>query len=632
MFATTTLELDIILKMLSELAQSPGAKARCLGLSPEVEPSTVERMAGETGQARRIVECLGLPPLPLMIDLHKVVKILEMEALLSIDQIETMCAFFVAGRRMKQYLSNAESTGANIAYYGRSIEDLSHIEGEINRCIRAGMLDDRASDRLHTIRRAIENAGSQIKGRLEALLRKNKDWFSEGFVSIRNGRYTLPVKRAHKGEFPGVVVDLSGSGATCFIEPNSVGKLQDELNELYVEEGNEERRILYELTGYIVDAMGAIKQNIDVIETLDFLFAKGRLSLSMDARAVRLTHNREMRLLSARHPLIEKDRAVPLDFMLGDSVCGVVITGPNTGGKTVALKTIGLLVLMVQCGLHIPSSEQSSVCLFEHVCADIGDGQSISENLSTFSSHMLNVLTILKGATPSALVLLDELGSGTDPAEGMGIAVAILEKLLKIGCLFVATTHYPEVKAFADKTRGLINARMTFDRESLMPLYRLEIGEAGESCALYIAERLGMPEDMLISARAAAYGFAEERESAPRSASGIQAVVPLPPEEKEEAAVPRSKRFQIGDSVLVYPKRELGIVFQMADDTGNIGVQIQGKKVFINHKRLKIKVPASELYPEDYDFSIIFDSVENRKAERVMQKRHDPTRVIKIKD
>jgi DNA mismatch repair ATPase MutS len=306
---------------------------------------------------------------------------------------------------------------------------------------------------------------------------------------------------------------------------------------------------------------------------------------------------------------------------------------------------------MAQSGLHVPAEEGSTFCMHDYVLCDIGDGQSIIENLSTFSSHLTNILEILNNATNESLVLMDELGTGTDPAEGMGIAVAVLDELRQKGCLFLATTHYPEVKDFAESTEGIINARMEFDRETLQPLYKLLIGEAGESCALYIAQRLGFPGHLLNRARKEAYGertsekragsfgvfdeaetkkvegygdFEEnEIKTTPHYTSKIQK------EPLKNSAPLRSDKFNIGDSVMVYPQKVLGIVYMRANEKGELGVQIQGKKQLINHKRVKLKAPASEMYPEDYDFSIIFDTVANRKARHQMEKKHCPDLVIR---
>ncbi|MCL2703321.1 MAG: DNA mismatch repair protein MutS [Defluviitaleaceae bacterium] len=630
----TTLEFDKILEKLAHCAVSETVKERCLTLNPAKSLPKAERRQCETTQAKQIIEQTGTPPLAAMTDLQKIIGLLGADAMLIPEQLAHVMAFITSCRRMVTYMQKARFTDVDVAFYGGSFIDLSHVEDEINRCIRGIQVDDRASQRLYDLRRGIEIKGEQIKAKLDQMLRKNRDCFSEGFVAVRNGRYTLPVKREFKSRIEGVMVELSNTGGTCFIEPASVRKLQDELGELHIEEDNEVRRILYTLTALVHDFLPSIRVNIDAMETLDFLFAKAKLSMDMKASPVRLIEGREMRILSARHPLLREEIAVPLDFALGGDWTGVAITGPNTGGKTVALKTVGLLSLMAQSGLHIPANDKSIICMFDAVLCDVGDGQSITENLSTFSSHMTNIIGILRASTENSLVLLDELGSGTDPAEGMGIAMAILEALLVKRCLFTVTTHYPEIKDFSAYTDGLINARMAFDKESLMPLYRLEIGEAGESCALYIAERLGMPVDLLNRAREITYAGAH---SAPlRMPPAMERLIPVVPLElAEEAAepvpVPRSQRFNIGDSVTVYPQKEIGIVYARANEKGEVGVQVKGRKRLVNHKRIKLKIAASELYPDDYDMSIVFDSVENRKAWRLMDKKHVEGNVAVIK-
>lgn len=634
----TTLEFDKILNQLAEKALSEAGKNRCLALAPSLNESEVRRRMEETTQARCIIEQVGTPPLASMTELQRVINLIAIDSMLMPDQIGQVSTFLASCRRMKAYLKKAESTGLEMAWYGVSIDDLPELEYEIERCIRNGMVDDKASVRLADIRRQMIITNEQIKAKLEALLRKNKAWFSENFITVRSGRYTLPVKREHKKDVVGNVIEMSNTGGTCFIEPASVARLQAELNHLQIEEDSEVRRILYTLTALISDNLEAIKLNMEAMETLDFLFAKGKLSLAMKAAPVKINTARRIRIENARHPLLDQDFAVPLNFESGYEYKGVVITGPNTGGKTVALKTVGLLSLMVQSGLHVPADENSDFCLNNLVLCDIGDGQSITENLSTFSSHMKNIIQIFKQANEESLVLLDELGSGTDPTEGMGLAVAILDELCAKGCLFVVTTHYPEIKEYAAMKPGLVNARMTFDKESLIPLYQLEIGEAGESCALYIAERLGLPRQMLQRAHQVAYG-SNSRElevtvtqdgPAPSQAGSSPKIV------KQEELKPykplHRDMFNIGDSVFVYPRKEIGIVYALANDKGEIGVQIKGHKKLVNHKRIKLFVPASELYPENYDVSIIFDTVANRKARHLMGKRHVEGNIAIIKE
>ncbi|MDP4110449.1 MAG: DNA mismatch repair protein MutS, partial [Bacillota bacterium] len=375
-----TLEFDKILEMLAERALSDAVKKRCLELKPSLSEAETRRRMNETTQAKRIIEQIGNPPLSSMSELWKVIELLNIEAMLMPDQITQVSSFIVSCRRMKAYLKKAEATDSAIALYGGSINELRDLEGEIERCIRNGIVDDQASARLEGIRRQIASLADQIKAKLDALLRKNKDWFSESFVSVRNGRYTLPVKREHKNDVAGTVVEMSNTGGTCFIEPMSVGKLEAELYALRIEEDSEVRRILYTLTALIGENLPAIRLNIEAMETLDFLFAKGKLSIFMKASPVDLTTGREIHIIDARHPLLNRDSAVPLNFEAGNKVSGVVITGPNTGGKTVALKTVGLLSMMAQSGLHVPADETSSFCLRNLILCDIGDGQSISEN------------------------------------------------------------------------------------------------------------------------------------------------------------------------------------------------------------------------------------------------------------
>jgi len=633
-----TLEFDKILVNLAENALSETVKTRCLELVPSLKEADVRRRMDETTQAKRIIEQIGTPPLSSMSELHKVIDLIAVEAMLMPDQIAHVSSFLVSCRRMKAYLRKAEATDSNIAWYGGSISELAELEDEINRCVKSGIVDDRASARLDGIRRRIFITTDQIKAKLDALLRKNKAWFSESFVSVRNGRYTLPVKREHKNDVAGAVIELSNTGGTCFIEPSSVGRLQSELYALQIEEDSEVRRILYSLTALISDNLPSIKLTIETMETLDFLFAKGKLSISMKASPVGINTDRKIYMKNARHPLLDQQAAVPLNFVAGDKTSGVVITGPNTGGKTVALKTVGLLSLMAQSGLHIPADAVSSFCMHNLILCDIGDGQSIAENLSTFSSHMKNIIGLLKQSNNESLVLLDELGSGTDPAEGMGLAIAILDELCSKGCLFAVTTHYPEIKEYAANKPELVNARMAFDKESLMPLYRLEIGAAGESCALYIAERLGMPPQMLKRAHEAAYGnlcearWLAAKQSIPDPDRAVTAPQIVRQKGPKPAIQSHSMMFNIGDSVVVYPQKEIGIVYARSNEKGEIGVQVKGTKMLVNHKRIKLHVAASELYPENYDFSIIFDSVENRKARHILGKRHEEGNVVIIKE
>ena len=636
MNANNTLEFNIILETLAEHALSQKAMEKLLSLKPFLNERECKAKMQETTEARKILEGIGTPPLASMKELAKILDLTEKGSMLTPEQLTSICGFISSGIRMKKYLKKAEAFQADIAFYGHSFSSLEMLFEEIERCVRNEAVDDDASPALRDVRRKIENTKSAIKKKLDDILRSKKEWFTDGYVTIRNGRFVLPIKKGYKNQLSGTVIDTSSTGSTCFIEPTAVRKLQEELAVLQIDEDNELRKILYTLTVLVEEHINELRINKDCMEILDFIFAKAKLSIEMKAVPVSITTERKIIIKQGRHPLLNPDLCVPLDFEIrgdlgDDSINGVVITGPNTGGKTVALKTIGLLSIMAQSGLHVPVSPGSVFCMHNSIFCDIGDGQSISENLSTFSSHIQTIVAILKDVSSESLVLLDELGSGTDPAEGMGLAIAILEELNQRGCLLVATTHYPEIKAFAKNTKGLTNARMEFDRENLRPLYKLQIGEAGESCALYIAQRLGFPGHMLKRAQMEAYGGRSSGsrdtptilfdEGNPKietvSKSKLQKEIP------KEKSPSRSESFNIGDSVTVYPQKLLGIIYKKTNEKGELGVQIKDKKQLINHKRIKLFLPASELYPEDYDFSIIFDTVENRKARHQLDKGHD---------
>ncbi len=652
---TETLEFDKIIDMLCQAAMSERAKSRLSKLIPYMSEVECREKIQETTDAKRILESQGTPPLPAMTELDKILELSSKGAMLIPEQLLYVSQFLISCRRMKSYLKKAEALQVEIAYYGGSINDLSDLYEEIDRSIRNGYVDDSASPRLRDIRRKLVSISDQVKAKLESLLRNKKDWFTDSFVSTRNGHFVLPVKKEYRSMITGTVIDTSSTGGTVFIEPAAVQKLQSDRNLLVIEEENEVRKILYTLTALVDEQRSTIYLNMDAMETLDFVFAKAKLSLNMKAIPVKVTVNRKISIKAGRHPLLNQSSCVPLDFEIGEGTNGVIITGPNTGGKTVALKTVGLLSIMAQSGLHVPAAPGSEFCMNNMVLCDIGDGQSITENLSTFSSHIINIIDILGSVTHESLVLLDELGSGTDPAEGMGIAVSIIEELKRKGCLFVATTHYPEIKEYARKTELLVNARMAFDKESLKPLYKLEIGEAGESCALYIAKRLGFPQHLLKIAHEQAYGqkqhlntpknlnqedrFVDDIFLAGQINDNLASInkhntiktqtITSIKKEMETPKPNRSSRFHLGDSVMVYPQREIGIVYQAANEKGELGVQIKNKKTLISHKRLKLHVAASELYPPDYDFSIVFDSVENRKARKQMEKHHNPDLIIK---
>lgn len=618
-----TLEFHKIIELLETNAHTEKAKAGLRALEPYLSESELRHTLKDTTEARIILDKAGTPPLVGLEDMDRILITAAQGGCLTPDQLEYVGINLVSVRRLKDFLCRCKSLELSLAYYEIELNSLEDLQQEIQQKVRGGRVDDYASKLLKDLRQSIEQTESKIKAKAESLLKNQKECFSDSFVTMRSGHVCLPVKKDCKFKISGSVIDKSSTGQTLFIEPSLIASMNQELMNLKLDEENEERRILYTLSDLVSEQEEVLRKDIRVIEKLDEIFARGKLSFDMKAIEPQINTDRYIKIVNGRHPFLDQETCVPLNVEIGGAVSGVIITGPNTGGKTVAIKTTGLLSLMAQCGLHVPC-EGGSFAMNNQILCDIGDGQNITENLSTFSAHITNVLSILRKATRESLVILDELGSGTDPTEGMGIAVAILEELRSSGCLFLATTHYPEVKTYAECTEGVINARMAFDRESLQPLYHLEVGEGGESCALYIAKRLGMPEVMLKAASRAAYGTEEtgfpwgisedklKKESAPKIIR------------KKEVRTNQEymERYQMGDCVMVSPEQKLGIVCRRANEQGNLQVQMKEEKIWVNHKRVKLHVKAEQMYPENYDFSIVFESVATRKAKHQMERKY----------
>ena len=617
------LEFDKVKEKWMELALTKWAKEKIKDTVPIMSENELIARQRETSEARELLEKSGNPPLVSLSGIRECIQTAAIGDCLSISQLEDMEKSLVAVMRLKNYLSRCKQWEISLAYYDENLDCLDNLKETIRMQIRNGRIDDNASKDLKSLRDEIERNERCMREKVDAVIRANKESLSDNFSTLRNGHICIPVKKEYKYKIKGNVIDKSSTGGTLFIEPSSVGKYYETLQLLRIHEDNEEYRILYSLSAMVADYEEILEQNISMIEKLDFIFSKGKLSLEYDGTEPKINTERYIRIEDGRHPLMSPSECVPLQFEIGKSFDGVVITGPNTGGKTVTIKTVALNCMMAQCGLHV-ACKKAEICMNSNFLCDIGDGQNISENLSTFSAHIVNVLEILKKVNRDSLVVMDELGSGTDPTEGMGIAIAILEELQKSGGLFLVTTHYPEVKQYADKKARIENAKMTFDKESLKPLYQLVIGEAGESCAFYIAGKMGMPEEMLKTAMKAAYGKEEISENLKqvvsknhlekRRVSGIQK------RKRRNKAAQKALEFQLGDSVLVYPDKKIGIICKTANEKGVLRVQMADKKIWVNQKRMKLHVAAEKLYPDDYDFSIIFDSVKNRKLRHQMDR------------
>lgn len=588
-----------------------------------LDESTLRAELKNTSDAKEMIEKLGNPPLQDVSEILEILKIASKGECLTPYRLERVQSILSCLERLSSYLNRGKQYNNSLAYYDETLFTYEELKEEIVRQIRPEQVDSHASKDLFDIRMKIEQLENEMIQKAESVIRTNGDYMADNFHTTRNGRICVPVKKEYRNKVQGSVIDKSSTGNTLFVEPEGVSRLSEKLQLLKIDEENEVYRILYTLTAMVSDRANELTDNMHLIEKLDYFFSKGKLSIELDAVEPKINLDRQINLCDARHPLMDRETDVPLNFELGSTYRGVVITGPNTGGKTVAIKTVMLNLVMAQCGLHI-CCKNADICMNSGYFCDIGDGQNISDNLSTFSSHIKNVLNILREIDENSFVIMDELGSGTDPQEGMGIAIAIIEKLLESKANFLVTTHYPEVKEYAGKNEGIENARMTFDKDTLKPTYKMVIGEAGESCAFYIADRLGMPSDMLNTAVNAAYGkealnlysFNNDKLSKSKSSGKIKRT------KKTHKKYEISDMYKTGDSVIVFPEKKIGIVCEEINEKGVLRVQIAGKKIWINHKRVKLYVKAEELYPENYDMSIVFDSVENRKVRHDMGRKY----------
>lgn len=630
-----SLEFDQIKEKWTALAVTQSAKEKITKATFFLSEAELRKNIKDTTDSKLMIEKCGTPPLDGLEEISDILSMANKGCCLTPYQLERVSAVLVAVKRFKDYLNRGKQYQNSLAYYEENFDSLNVLHNEILRQIRSGQVDDHASKELLQIRNEIVRSEEKMKQKAEQVMRSLKECMADNFCTYRNGRLCVPVKKECKFKVAGSVIDKSATGNTLFIEPSAVAKHYEELELLKIDEENEVQRILYALSAMVSDYSPAMEENIKMMEKLDFIFSKGKLSVDLNATEPLINTRREIHLKNARHPLMDIHANVPLQFEIGNDISGIIITGPNTGGKTVAIKTVALNCMMAQCGLHV-TCEEADICMNSLYLCDIGDNQNLAENLSTFSAHIKNVLEILQEVNSDSLVIMDELGSGTDPTEGMGIAIATLEELKKSGCLFLVTTHYPEVKEYAEKTEGIINARMTFDKDTLQPTYQMVIGEAGESCAFYIAGKLGMPKQMLRTAICAAYGAGaadsydissicqsdsldkKSEADSVRNKIGTARIKRVKNTKKGEEL---SRKYNIGDSVMVFPDKKIGIVCTLINEKGVLQVQLPNKKIWINHKRVKLHVAADKLYPEGYDFSIIFDTVENRKIRHNMDRK-----------
>jgi DNA mismatch repair protein MutS2 len=637
-----TLEYETIKQELMRHAVSYEGRRYVNELAPMTYLPAIHRALDEADEAKELLERGASVPIPSLEGIEWVLSLLGTGYMYNEQDFTAVSVFLHSCGQLRKYMASKEQSAPRIAAYGASLQELSSVRDEIERCIRLGVIDDQASKGLERVRKRLAVAKDRLHRKLESIMARHKSILQESLISMRGGRYVIPVKREYHKQIKGSVLDQSTSGQTVFVEPDEVASLQGEIELLSADEAREEGIILSMLTGLLEQEQAALRLNIEVTGTYDFIFAKGKYARVLNARTVSLNERGFLRMNGGRHPLL-KDM-VPVSLEFGQGYKSLIVTGPNTGGKTVVLKTLGLLSLMAQSGLLVPVAPDSDFTVFSNVISVIGDGQSLTQSLSTFSAQMKSIEGMLSDAGRGVLLLIDELAAGTDPGEGFALSIAILEELNRKGANIVVTTHFNELKVFAAATPGFQNARMEFDKETLQPLYRLTIGEAGDSYALQIAEQLGINKPVIERAKQLVAEQQEHRgsqrpwnspyrqEQSSRAADAEKRNAASqsgnPDQNRDDAAdaghsVPAAKPdFEVGDAVYVTTLGRTGIVYMKKDSRGMVGVMIQKQKITVNHKRLKPYLSKEELYPEDYDFDIIFESKDTRKKRKLMQKRH----------
>ncbi len=596
---------------LKEIVKSYCVSGLGKALIDKLEPSgnlkIVNKRLDETSEGKRLLEASYHIPLSGIFDITPHIEKIEKGASLNPEDLTMISDFLRGCRKVKLFVKDKEGYAPTLCSYGNNITDLSYIEDEINKCIRGSVVDSNASKELKKIRRLIEECEEKIRERLDRFLKnsENKQYIQESFISKRNGRYTIPIKAAYKKYVQGTVIEASSKGATVFMEPDTISRYTSELTTLKIEESIEEYKILGMLTEMLNERIRDLKINIEVIAEYDMIWAKAKYSNEISGIKPRLNVHGYIKIVNGKYPLI-KD-VVPLNLEVGENYRTLIITGPNAGGKTVVLKTVGILTLAVQSGFHIAAKEGTEISVFDKIFVDIGDNQSIENALSTFSSHVKNLAEIIKQSTKSTLLLFDEIGSGTEPNEGAALAIAILEELYHKGCITIASTHYGEIKNFSESHPDFENAAMEFKKDTLEPLYKLHIGRSGDSNALYISKKMGIYDSIID--RAKKYIETKDYNYELIIDSKIQ-------KKKEEIEILEAKyNYSIGDRVILLDKNESAIVYKEIDELNNLVVLYKNNFIEVNYKRVKLDVKASELYPEGYDLNQLFISYKERKLE-----------------
>ena len=584
-------------------------------LEPSSNIKVVKRRLEETKEARRLLDITGYVPLQGIHNVNMLLDNIEKGIVLTGDELIVISDFLRGCRKVKEYMKDKEGYAPRLTSYSINMGEFLWIEEDINYSIKGNRVDSNATKELKKIRKGIDICEAKIEEKLNKFLKnsENKKFIQEFFISKRNDRFTIPIKAAYKNIVNGSIVEVSSKGSTVFIEPSTISKFTVELVELKSEEAIEEYKVLANLTELIYSNLREIKINLDIIREYDFIFAKGKYSREIEGISPKLNTTGFIKIENGNHPLLEGS-IVPLNFEVGRDYRSLIITGPNAGGKTVVLKTVGLLTLAVQSGLHISAREGSEISVFNKIYVDIGDNQSIENALSTFSSHVKNLSAIIRESGKSTLLLFDEIGSGTEPNEGAALAIAILEELYHKGCITIATTHYGEIKNFSQKHEDFENAAMMFKKDTLEPLYKLQIGKSGDSNALWISKKMGIDDRILNKAKR----YMEDKNYNVEKVKESKISKDIISEEEEE--IKKIYNYSIGDKVLLLDKNDYGIIYKEKDEFNNVEVFYKNEFIKVNERRVKLSITAEELYPEGYDLNTIFIGYTERKLEHDIER------------
>ena len=577
-------------------------------LKPSSNMGVVQNRLTETSEAKRILEIRGQVPLMGVTGVEIAISLVEKGIVLEATALMELYEFLRGCRKVKSFLVENAFDGPTLAAYALGMTEFIFLETEIFQTIKNGQVDSSATKTLKNIRQRKVEVENKIQEKLQRFLKHtgNKTFLQDSYISEKNGHYTVPIKASYKNQVSGSVIEVSAKGATVFIEPTTIAKLQGELSNLQVEETMEIYQILAALTGSIYEVLQPIQRNVELIAQYDMIFAKGKYSRSIEGIAPYINEHSYIHIVQGKHPLLEGE-VIPLDFEIGQDYRSLIITGPNAGGKTLVLKTIGILTLATMSGFHIEANRNTNISLFDQIFVDLGDDQSLENALSTFSSHMKNIADIMKKADHNTLLLFDEIGSGTEPNEGAALAIAILEAFYQKGCITIATTHYGEIKQYGESHPDFINAAMLFDGETLIPLYKMIIGKSGVSNALWIAEKMNLPKQVREKARN--YMNQKTYDYPCLEDKMIRKVKVAPVKEGYKYT------YQMGDRVQLLGLERVGIVYREEDKYGNLLIFEDGEIKEYHNKRITLEFAAVELYPDGYDINTLFTSFAERKKE-----------------